>query len=118
MAAYVYRDYLFSSLLTLNVTQQATAAADSPPPGSPWLSSMEQGADSRDSIAWSSETTLSLLDKVQEEEAIWDTRHPSYYKKNLKRAVYEELCSKMKEEHASLNKLTAGNYMLHHNGIN
>ncbi|XP_050707221.1 uncharacterized protein LOC126992513 [Eriocheir sinensis] len=65
------------------------------------------GGDSRDSIAWSSEATLSLLDKVQEEEAIWDTRHPSYYEKNLKRAVYEELCTKMKEEYPSLNNLTA-----------
>lgn len=70
---------------------------------------MEQGGDLGDSIVWSSEATLSLLDKVQEEEAIWDTRHPSFYEKNLKGAVYEELCSKMKEEFPSLKNLTAGN---------
>lgn len=62
---------------------------------------------------WSREVQIALIEKVRNEPVLWDTTHPNYKKKLLKRHIYNQIARQLKEQFPSVDGITAGKEYSH-----
>ncbi|XP_037774096.1 uncharacterized protein LOC119570425 [Penaeus monodon] len=55
---------------------------------------------------WNSEAITSLLEKVRQENVLWNIKHPYYHKKTLKRTLFDKICVELKTEYPQLEITT------------
>ena len=60
-------------------------------------------------VHWPHEAIISLLEKVRENEVLWNIRHAHYPKKNLKRQLFSEIKDQLIQNHPRMASLTTGN---------
>lgn len=59
-------------------------------------------------MVWSRNLKIALIERVRNEPVLWDTKHPNYKKKTLKRHLYSHIASQLQEQFPSVEGINAG----------
>ena len=59
-------------------------------------------------VVWTLEAEAMLIEKVRDCLPLWNTKHPSYLKKLLKKHLYVEIALVLKEEFPFIAGITGG----------